>query len=981
MMRTIILRLCIGFSCILVFGTAVQAQTIAGTVRDDTGAVMPGVTVEVASPALIEKVRSASTDGTGQYRIINLSAGVYTVTFSLSGFGTVVREGIVLSGAFTATVNAALQVGTIEESVTVSGATPIVDVQSVTKETVLTRQYLDQLPTVRSIQATGVLIPGVESQRLDVGGNTKLQQPGLRFRGTTATITRWDGFWLGNVQGGSSGGATSFYFNDAGAEEMVYSSGADSIDMGTPGMYVNMIPKDGGNTFRGLVYGDISRRALTSNNLTPALRARGLTNVPEMLHVSDFNPGLGGPIKRDKLWFYGAYRYEALNQTVVDSYFDKNPSPYLYEPDLSRPGYDDGFIPNWTTRLTWVPSSKDKIQFWFTSQNKEKSHYGITASRTPDATAVQTTPYAQATVVKWSRTQTTRLLFEAGYASGRTLYQENYQPNVSPSSDRATVQAQSVFSITDSATAKVFAAHPDGYTGHGGWMQGVRLASTYVTGSHAFLSGAYVGYATSPRPQWFTADMTATFNNGTPESVTLRIPINAIDGYYPDLQVFFQDRWSFKRATVTGGIRYDYFVGQVRDGTLPPSRWNEETFFPGFSVQKWKDISPRIGVAYDLFGNGKTAVKANVARYVANESVSTAGRANPQRAIGITDTRTWNDLNGDRLIYNPDGSVQLAELGPSSNRNFGKVIPSTSTQDPATLNGFNARESTNEWQVVVQHQLTPVVAVNAGYYFRWIGNQRATDNTLIANADFDGPFCVNAPTHPDLPGGGGYPVCGLYDIKTTARGLVQNNETLARTLGDGTGIVDHIDGYDFGITARLLAGTTVRGGVDANRQQRNTCAIAVDNPESQFCDQTTPFRPNAKLQVLHTFPWGILGSMAYQNAQGPAITARFSAPASLIVPALGRQQAAGATARKTIELIEPGTLYGERLNQFDFRVGKLFTMGRYRVRGDMNVYNAFNTDYTPTVNTTFSTAATSQYLRATTVLQGRVIKFSGQIEF
>jgi hypothetical protein len=958
-----------------------EAQVIAGIVRDNTGGVMPGVTVEVASPALIEKVRSAVTDGSGQYRITNLSAGTYRVTFSLTGFSTVIREGIVLSGAFTATVNAELQIGALEESVTVSGASPIVDVQAVTTQNVLTREYLDQLPTVRNIQSAGVLIPGVTSARLDVGGNTKLQQPGLNFRGTGATVTRWDGFWLGNVQGSSTGGATSFYFNDAGAQEITYSSGADSIDMGTPGMYVNLIPKDGGNTFRGLVYADISRRALTSNNLTPELRARGLTNVPEMIHVSDFNPGFGGPIKRDKLWFFAAYRYEALNQTVVDSYFDKNPSPYLYEPDLSRPGFDDGFIPNYTVRLTYQPSTKDKIQFWFTKQAKQKSHYGISASRTPDATAVQTTPHAEATVAKWSRTQTSRLLLEAGYAAGNSLYQENYQPNVSPSSDRETVQAQRVFSITDSATGKVFAAHPDGYTGHGGLMQGGRVAATYVTGSHALLSGMYVGHASSPRPQWFTADMTATFNNGRPESVTLQIPIHAIDGYFPDLQLFFQDRWTFKRATITGGVRYDYFVGRALDGTLPPSRWNDETFFPGFTVQHWKDLSPRIGVAYDLFGNGRTALKASVVRYVANESVSFAGRANPQRAIGIEDTRTWNDLNGDFHIYNSDGTVQWAELGPSSNRNFGQVIPSNATQDVALRDGFNSRGSTNEWQVVMQHQLASSVAVNGGYYFRWIGNQSAIDNTLITNADFDGPFCVDAPTHSDLPGGGGYPVCGLFDIKPGARGRVQNHETLARLLGDGTGITDHIDGWDVGINARLGANTTIRAGVEANRRRLDDCAVAVDSPESQFCNETTPFRPNGKLQVLHTFPWSIQASVAYQNQQGAPITARWSAPSAVIVPALGRPLAAGINARKTIELIEPGKYYGERLNQFDIRVGKLLRAGRFRLRGDVNVYNLFNSAFTPTVNTTFSTAASSQYLRPTTVLQGRTIKFSSQIDF
>jgi hypothetical protein len=240
---------------------------------------------------------------------------------------------------------------------------------------------------------------------------------------------------------------------------------------------------------------------------------------------------------------------------------------------------------------------------------------------------------------------------------------------------------------------------------------------------------------------------------------------------------------------------------------------------------------------------------------------------------------------------------------------------------------------------------------------------------------------VDAPTHSDLPGGGGYPVCGLFDIKPGARGRVQNHETLARLLGDGTGITDHIDGWDVGINARLGANTTIRAGVEANRRRLDDCAVAVDSPESQFCNETTPFRPNGKLQVLHTFPWSIQASVAYQNQQGAPITARWSAPSAVIVPALGRPLAAGINARKTIELIEPGKYYGERLNQFDIRVGKLLRAGRFRLRGDVNVYNLFNSAFTPTVNTTFSTAASSQYLRPTTVLQGRTIKFSSQIDF
>jgi hypothetical protein len=346
-MKRLIPRI-IGVLMGLTLSSGAYAQTIAGTVRDESGAMLPGVTVEVSSPALIEKTRTAVTDGTGQYRIVSLSPGLYTVTFALSGFSTIKRSGIELTGNFTATVNSDMKVGALEETITVSGASPMVDLQSVTKQTVFTRDMLDALPAARSIQGAAVLIPGVTTAGAarDVGGTTRLQQPGTTFRGTGNNIQRWDGFHLGNLAGANTGGGTSFYVNDSGAQELVYSSGSESADMAHPGLYIDMVPKDGGNQFSGIVFGDFTHGPWSSSNLTPALRARGTTDVTKVFHISDVNPGFGGPIRRDRLWFYTAFRYEALDVSVVNDYYDKNPSPYLYEPDLSRPAHDNGIVPN-----------------------------------------------------------------------------------------------------------------------------------------------------------------------------------------------------------------------------------------------------------------------------------------------------------------------------------------------------------------------------------------------------------------------------------------------------------------------------------------------------------------------------------------------------------------------------------------------------------------------------------------------------------
>ena len=454
----------VGALAIVGLASAAHAQSIAGTVRDESGAVLPGVTVEAASPALIEKTRTAVTDSSGQYRIVSLSPGLYTVTFSLPGFSTVRRDGIEISGNFTATINGDLKVGSLEETITVSGASPLVDVQSLTRQTVFTREILDALPASHNIQSAAVMIPGVTVSGLVgqtgryVGGTSKLQQPSLVFRGTELSITRWDGFHLSNLTVSGAGGGTSFYVNDAAAQEVAYASGADSADMSHPGLYVDLVPKDGGNRFSGYVFGDFTYDGWSASNLSQDLRDRGITNVSIVHRNYDFNPGVGGPLRRDSLWFYGAFRYEGHDATVVDSYYDKNPAPYLYEADLDRPAHDSGTIPNESFRLTWQASQKDKAQFWLTNQNKSRELYGVNADITPDAAGLQRTRYAMPVTLRWTRTQTNRLLIEGRFAVAAGHFDNGYQASVTSSYDRETIQNTPIYRITDQANNKSFGA-------------------------------------------------------------------------------------------------------------------------------------------------------------------------------------------------------------------------------------------------------------------------------------------------------------------------------------------------------------------------------------------------------------------------------------------------------------------------------------------------------------------------------------------
>lgn len=1003
-MKTLAFRIVGALSVLALWPVLLSAQTssITGTVTDTSGAVLPGVEVEVSSPAMIERVRSTITDELGRYRFIQLRPGAYSVTFVLPGFNTVKREGIELTSDFTAQVNVELQIGAVSETVTVTGESPVVDTQTTTTRTVMTREIMDVIPTGRNIQAVGIMIPGTTLAQggggalsRDVGGSGNLQQSPLIYKGANDAVQTIEGMRLNNLCG--NGQYSGVYWNDGSFQEISYVTGADSAEMGQGGIRINMVPKEGGNTFHGTVFANFTHGPWQSGNLRDNLRGdltfnpnNRITNVSVIKKIWDFNAGFGGPIKTDKLWFYLTFRHWGVNKTVSDSYFNKlGPTSLRYEADLGRPGIDDGHIVSRAARVSWQISGKDKLTVYHDDQSKYRDHWGISANLTPEASGIQVTPTSFVHTSKWTRTQSNKLLFEAGFGIYNQEYTELYQPDVVGSKkkvfDPDLIRKSTVYSITEQTTGKVTRAYPGppqqffGPTDHFSILRTYSGAGSYSTGAHYFRFGGTLSEGPRRTVEYFTGDLTMTFRQGLPQAVTLRTPRDHREGIKADVGLFAQDKWTIKRATLNLGFRYDWFQGEVLPGDLPASRWNPAAHFDGFPVQNWKDISPRFGIAYDLFGNGKTALKTSFARYVNGENVITAAAVNPQISIGRTDTRTWRDLNGDFTIFNSDGSVQFEELGPTTNLNFGKVIPSTTTTDPSVLHGWGKRGYNWEYQASVHHELASGISVNVGYYRRSFGNQIVTDNLLTDNDSYDGPFCITAPSDPNLPGGGGYQVCGLYDIKPTARGRVQNVRKLAKEYG---GISNVFTGFDVTLNARFRRGSFIQGGINAQRRVFNTCKTdAIDDPQAQFCDQTFPMRPDVKLLATHTLPWNLVFSGVYQFSQGPNILANWAVANSLIAPALGRNLAAGATATKTISLVEPGTRYGGSLNQLDLRLSKRFGLERFSFRIDADLYNVFNSNWMFRLNNTFATTANSAWLRPTDVLQGRLFKLGGQFDF
>jgi hypothetical protein len=1042
-------RIVVGAACLALLPTIASAQTsgIAGQVKDTSGAVLPGVTVEAASPALIERVRSAVTDGSGQYKITSLRPGTYTVTFTLPGFSVVKRDNVELTSDFTATINADLKVGAVEETITVSAESPVVDTQSIATRTVMTREVLDAIPTGRNIQAVGIMIPGTNISQggggalsRDVGGSGNLQQSPLQYRGSADTVQTIEGMRLNNLC--ANGAYSGVYWNDGSFQEISYVTGADSAEMGQGGMRVNLVPRDGGNSFHGNTQANYTPSAWGSDNCgSPAVGApctrsnltgdttfnktnNFLTNVSKLTKNYDVNPGVGGPIKQDKAWFYATFRYLGVNKTVADSFVDLDPSPFRYSPDFSRPGVDDGHIRSIAARVSVQLTSKDKISYYHDEQDKVRGHWGIASTVPPEASAIQATPTSFVSVSKWTRTHSNRMLFDGGFAVYNQEYQENYQPEVLAASPQ-------LVTLLDQSTNKNAGAW-NNPADHFSKLFTEQFAVNYITGSHSMRFGATVSQAKWRLTQQFTRDVQPVTYNGVlangnlnPVSVTLRIPTDRSNSIKNDSAIYAQDRWTFKRATINAGLRWDWFISATDPETLPAGTFNSAVSYSECSdgknnlnqgctgrVANWKDLSPRVGVSFDVFGDGKTAIKVSAARFVNGVGLaagSITDNNNPETTVGLFDTRAWRDLDNNGSPFTSSGAINLAELTNStSTPSFGRNIPSSTTTDPRVLEGWGVRGYNWEYGVSGQHELAPRVSVSAGFYRRKFGNQTVTvDNRYsIAKGSYDGPFCANAPADPNLPGGGNYQVCGLYDLKPSIVALGLPTSSTIKLTSDAVsgGETNVYQGFEVSLNARPRPGAFVQVGVSASKRIFDQCNLVNEGvlayvvtaatevaevfPDgSKACHQDLPIRPDLKLLGSYTLPFDVLVSATYQFVRGvqnggaaPSLLATWSGmPATATT--LGRGFSANAVS-KSANLMAVGQNYGnDNLNQLDLRLSKRFKLDKYRFRVDLDAYNVLNSDWPFSVTNTFSTATNSAWLRPTNVLQARFFKIGAGFDF
>jgi len=999
-----------------------DTASIAGAVRDVSGAVLPGVTVEAASPALIEKVRTVVTDGQGLYRIVDLRPGVYTVTFTLPGFTTFRREGLELTTGFTAAINAELTVGAVEETITVSGQSPVVDISNVRQQTTLERTTLDALPNTGRLAMYAQIIPGAtygNSAWQSVGG---LDERGNAF-GIHGSRAEDNVPVMNGIAQRLQGGAI-FVFNNLTFQEVVVETGGMSAERSTGGVQMNIVPKDGGNTLSGSFSTSHSSPSWQSDNLTDDLRARGLSFSPSLKRHYDTGAAIGGPIVRDKLWFYNAYRFGANQQYQQGNYFNKlqnvnvSTDPVyrvtFYEPDLDRPGHTNDYYRDFSLRLTWQAAQRHKVVASYQVQPNCSCFWPLLElgpqqgiQGTPEAVGAHNYKTNYLPLVTWTYAATNRLLIEAGVSAN--VFNNNTL-RTDPSVGLDTIAITELSGNFRYGSRALGVSHAQGYRVQHNRQYRQRVSMSYITGSHAFKAGLDMAEYSEGKPgaandaNQINGARRYTFQNRIPEQVTIfAVPFEQL-WRTRDLAAYVQDQWTIRRLTLNLGVRFNNFNGGAPETHMPEGPFVPARSFPETkNAPNFTNVNPRVGVAYDLFGNGRTALKASLGRFtryqVAAVDVPAANQA-------VNTTRTWNDANRN---YVPDCDLRdpnpNGECGAWNDRSFGQIRGSNTRRADDAKEGFNRQEYNWQTSVSVQHELRPNLALNVGYFRTWHAGLLANDNEAVTAADYD-PFCVTAPSDPRLPGSGGNEICGLYDIKPTAFGRVQNLVTQSSNYGKGQ--TEVYNGVDVTLNARFLNGAQLGGGMSMGRTVSDTCAlnalpqvrvttllgatVANSAPQiprtSEYCNTKTPWADSTQIKFLaiYPLPWDFQVSATYQNIPGIPVMASRAFTNAQVRQSLGRdlgqcRGAATCNATVLVDMIPRGSAFEDRLQQVDVRFTRSFRFGQVRIRGNADFYNLFNAGDVLNMVTRHAGPTGGRWLAPIQILGGRMFKFSTQLDF
>lgn len=708
-------------ACILLVPALATGQTavgeIFGRVTDESGAVLPGVTVTLESSALIQRM-STVTSARGSFQLPSLPLGTYSVIFEMSGFSRMVREGVRVETGFSAEVNAKLKVSSVQETVTVSGEAPIIDTKSQTLSATFTREMLENIPSARDPWVIIEQVPGMVMDRQNVGGNQSGQQSSFLAHGSaTNQVWNMDGGGVTDMAADSSPG----YYDFDSFEEIQVTTGGGDASLDTGGIAINLVTKSGSNRFRGTTRFFIADRGLNATNSNADIQRQGGGAGNPLDNVQDYGIEMGGPIKKDKAWFWGSASRNDIKVGVVgflrQGCTDPNNLDCL-ETDVTN-------LKNYNGKINYQWTKKHKSAFSVQWGDKYRGSRGASSTTRIDATTRQSAPgFSYFLQHQWFATQALLLEARANYVDGGFLldFHDDALASVQPTFDIVT-------GVNDRSGTRTDNIRPTKEAK----IDGTYFHADLFGGSHSTkfgVRGRWTPYQTITRTG---GGATARFNSGVPAEASISRDGHTTRDLY-EYSAYVNDSFRRGKVTINAGLRFDYqkdkaLAANIQANPILPALLPAVDFKGADSGASFKDLAPRFSVTYDVTGNGKTILKGTASRYY-GLGIFTAGNLSP---TGQTTLRyPWTDRNGDRFVQ--ANELDLTRLLASS-ANYNPQNP-TAVVSPITVDPNLENDITNEFLVGIEREFSHGIGAGITLIKRRYYNYNSTFRVGLRPDDF-----------------------------------------------------------------------------------------------------------------------------------------------------------------------------------------------------------------------------------------------------
>ncbi len=932
--------------------SAPSAAGIEGRVTDDSEGVLPGVTVVISSPALQTPQLQTVTDGNGRYRFTTLPGGVYTVTFSLSGFRTVTRERLTLGAGFTATVDIRLEVGQIEETVTVSGQSPLVDVRTTTSATNINKELMETIPTSRAYADVGKLAPGVRLSGLpDIGGSATGGQ-----RGNLVSYGSNEGGQTLMLDGVNTDG-TGGYFDFGAIEEMVVRPGGNDAEIPTSGMAFQIITKSGGNQFHGDGLAAWQGQSFQGDNVDDDLRQQGITSGNPMDHFYDVNGSLGGRILRDRLWFFGSGRRKEYSQIPLG--FAGAPGPDgVYFTDDDEQGLQTDRESNGVVKLTGQPAVKHRLSFM--------DQYGVKATEDragdiyrPHEAAVNYSLPVHTYKGDWTYSPTNRSVVVASV--GRSWYKSEGLPYTDEPSTYDVITQRWGGAAVNSVGTGADAAPA------GSWSQRWQYDASYTYFAPGWFAGDHeLKVGGSFTREWYQRtqelrsdgrggagqDYRLFFEDGEPIEVLLYNSPFTSENNVNYQSGFVRDNWRVAdRLTVNAGLRFERYDVFLPEQSKPAGPFSAAADYPHIGLYDWRAIAPRVGMSYALTADNRTVVKATFGRF--NHAVRSSSTEIIRNLNGNEYEATryrWDDANGNgRFEYPAERGAFIETEGGSTSRGI--------------HNPDLSQPKTNEASLRVERQLTDGLSARVGYIYKHESNLYQLVNTARPYSSYNIPITATDPGpdgRPATADDGG--TVTYYDYDPALSGPeFEHNLTVNQP-----GYTNRFHNVELGVDKRLADGWQVMGSYLATRRNEWTNGVPT-NPNAAVFPKNETWDTTFRVAGSYLARWGIMTSALFEYQSG-GVQARD------VLFRTGLRQLSSVILR-----MEPlGTQRLPAYKLLSFRAAKeLAVVDGHRLRVQFDLFNALNANDA----TGITRRSGVNYGRITGIVPPRVARIGVQYTF